>query len=89
MQRQAWPIVNECHGHPFLKGGTMQSCAQCDGSHQHEWAEGETVYAGDVTNAVRCIHCGARKCDRPLCTSRRHHRDPHILSDGTVVPVGV
>lgn len=70
-----WPDVPECQGH-----NGHASCNQCDGSHEHQWkASGR---------AVRCRICGGRKCDRPACISRRHHRDHHILLTGSTEPVG-
>lgn len=80
MAAQPWPVVGECLGHK-----RDESCAQCDGSHEHLWAKGEDHGYGA---AVRCRCCGARKCDRPDCMSRRHHRDPHITFRGTVVAIG-
>ena len=92
-----WPVVGECHGH--RDGST---CLQCDGSHDHEWAAwrgaprvegllGTSVVGGHSGPGipVRCRICGGRKCDVPVCVSRRHHLDPHTTIDGEFYKVGV
>jgi hypothetical protein len=89
-----WPIVGECYGHPA--GG---SCTQCDGSHPHRWKAwtgaprvgAGTVVVGGTSGPglpVRCVECGTRKCDAPVCAERRHHRGPHLGLDGSVREVG-
>lgn len=78
-----WPDVPECYGfHP----GDQVACPQCDGSHDHAWVQGEDP--GRKTIPVRCRHCGARKCDRPACVSRRHHADHHVFASGDLEPIG-
>lgn len=75
-----WPVVAECYTHA---DGT--TCRQCDGSHEHQWKawNPEHGHAIDTTTngvPVRCVDCGARKCDMPACMLRRHHYgDDHAL----------
>jgi hypothetical protein len=78
------PDVPECHGHRDKD----QSCAQCDGRHDHRWAWVCIVRGGRHDHAWRCLACGTRRCDAS-CTERRHHLGPHRLIDGTFRPVGV
>lgn len=87
LKRAPWPVVGECHLH--RDGST---CPQCDGSHEHEWVawpQAPSWIASGGGVPVRCRVCGARKCDNANCTSRRHHRDPHIGYDGSILKVGV
>jgi hypothetical protein len=79
----AWPDVPECYGH---RDGSV--CAQCDGSHDHQWIEGAPPYPSSTAIPVRCSVCGGRKCDWSACWERRHHRGPHVLIDGTFEKVG-
>lgn len=95
LQRRApWPIVWECYGtdkaipHRREDGSYALTCAQCDGSHYHAWAAWEDAPLGGAGTPVRCRICGARKCDHPECTARRHHRDPHNTGEGYFEPVG-
>jgi hypothetical protein len=79
------PDVGECHVH--RDGST---CAQCDGSHVHEWSECVVLNknGGFIGKANRCRVCGARKCDNAGCQGRRHHEDAHIYASGRVQAVG-
>lgn len=85
------PDVPECYGYNAKSPAAMvlhpsEVCAQCDGSHEHEWR-----YALCLINeafAYRCLVCGARKCDNLGCQSRRHHQDAHIMWSGAVKAVG-
>lgn len=79
---QPWPEVNECYGHK----NPWEACAQCNGDHDHVWRRGLARWSRSIP--VRCRLCGARKCDMPACTERRHHRGPHLLLTGEVVRVG-
>jgi hypothetical protein len=84
------PDAGECFGyadtaaarklHPNL------TCKQCDGGHSHIWTD--CLVLPNMDSATRCSTCGARKCDVPICISRRHHRDSHILNDGSTYQVG-
>jgi hypothetical protein len=72
-----WPVVGECHSDHLPE----HSCRQCDGSHDHDWVAWREPLGGLTGPGVpvRCRTCGARKCDRPDCLLRRHHRGPHEL----------
>lgn len=77
-----WPIVGECfqthvHGH---------ACEQCEPTHVHVWAAWPKApgrVAGGYGVPVRCVHCGARKCDFDNCDSRRHD---HVHVEGLALP---
>ena len=88
--RPPWPIVAECHGRAPSRVAQGHSCAQCDGSHDHQWVawheaprtgsdSGSTVVGKSSGPGipVRCKVCGARKCDQPDCRLRRHHAEDH------------
>lgn len=88
-----WPDMPECHGHVDRWG----CCRQCDGSHAHEWDQSPSadevadlnaagIHVGSI--AVRCVICGARKCDVDGCLERRHHGGPHLLTNGRVRAIG-
>lgn len=75
-----WPVVPEC----FSDHRKHHTCPQCDGSHVHDWVawrDPDPAVLGTSTHGetlpVRCRTCGARKCDRPACLLRRHHRGDH------------
>lgn len=77
--------VGECYLHR-----DDSTCAQCDGSHQHEWRRCVVLnkQGGFVGEATRCRICGGRKCDNVGCRGRRHHRDAHVYESGRVRAVG-
>lgn len=74
------PDVPECH----QTYRPEHSCAQHDGSHVHAWVRCIVVtkMGTNPQEATRCKVCGARKCDSPVCTERRHHRGPHHEATG-------
>jgi hypothetical protein len=79
------PDVMECYGLASHRdGGT---CAQCDGSHHHEWVRCLVVHGDRPDIARRCRICGGRGCDA-ACIERRHHRGPHIAPNGAMRQVG-
>lgn len=69
---QPWPEVPECFGqrHPH------HLCPQHDPTHGHTWQAGKPFRPGGMI-PVRCVVCGARKCDRPRCIRIRHHSEDH------------
>lgn len=85
---EPWPVVRECYWPAPSLVKENHSCAQCDGSHDHDWVAwhgAEHPFPGwSVTGKqggpgipVRCKVCGGRKCDHDDCLLRRHHRGPH------------
>lgn len=77
-----WPDVMECHGWNPNSRTAMELhpdplCPQCDDQHEHDWVAGPRRLSYGHGRPVRCRHCGARKCDTPRCTLRRHHEMPH------------
>lgn len=68
---QPWPEVPECH-RDYEPGHT---CPQHDPTHEHTWAAGKSEHGPGIP--VRCVVCGARKCDRKRCIRIRHHREDH------------
>lgn len=91
------PDVRECQGHPVPTIRDLSllvsddydrfACAQCDGSHRHDWVSCATL-APERGVPIRCHICGARKCDVDECLERRHHRSPHLGRDGVIGMVG-
>lgn len=80
--RAPWPIVGECHS--FYRPEHL--CEQCQPTHVHRWkawpkAPARVASAGGVP--VRCVKCGARKCDFEDCDSRRHD---HVHVAGLAFP---
>lgn len=85
-----WPDVDECRGSSRQQMLQGHSCAQCDGSHEHQWATWRAIPEGHPLSygpglPVRCKVCGGRKCDRDHCWERRHHSGPHVDIDGKVL----
>jgi len=84
--RAPWPVVEECYGHPRgqRRRDGRAGCEQCYGTHEHRWVEwldyreqdGRFTVSGPGS-PVRCETCGARKCDMPVCSLKRHHRSVH------------
>ena len=69
---QPWPEVPECH-RTYEPGHV---CPQHDPTHEHTWQAGKPFRPGGMI-PVRCIVCGARKCDRTRCIRIRHHHQDH------------
>lgn len=70
---QPWPDVPECH-RDYEPGHT---CPQHDPTHEHTWQAGKPDKWMGSMIPVRCVVCGARKCDRSRCIRIRHHRQDH------------
>lgn len=81
-RRAPWPIVGECHK-SHVEG---HYCEQCAPRHGHEWAPwpNPPKWVAYYGTPIRCIHCGARKCDMDGCNERRHD---HTHKDGMALPI--
>lgn len=80
---QPWPDVPEC----FEPAGHV--CPQHDPRHEHTWQAGRPLPYEGARVPVRCVVCGARKCDRRRCIRIRHHREDHsdwLGYNGQVAP---